>query len=393
MSEVLPPEVLSGVLAMIGPDPSTEPYWFLRLRVIQRIGSKPGGDWWKSDDLAHWLQCSSHVRRVLVDLEKLRIIERQQGGGSREHFIALNPNVTEWRGVPWVVTPAELRARLKVLHAEWLESLEIGPFERFAARLESARQQRIAARHRTRGTGARQGSNVVDFPTGNTSPEQVDVDKAAKPSRVTPRVTRDNEHGAAPKPGGHAQQKRRRPSSSPTSAAKPESWSPPTGGDQEEEVRSRHPQTARLNKLICDQVAANRLALDPTDRKRPWLNGQPVDALDALVHRYGYDLLAALVPTAPVELGPPKVVEFLEVHAVGEDLAAVSWERLAELERQIASKLDLLASYQEHYDRMMADPDARAHFEKLGPEVRTMQNERDGIRLRLGTGNEGAATG
>lgn len=95
------------------------PRWGIRYNIVKEILSAAGEDGWASIGrraIARRARCSErYVADLLGPKGPLwyieRVIHREPGSGTRPTRWRLNPNVAQWRGVPWTVADPDERAR------------------------------------------------------------------------------------------------------------------------------------------------------------------------------------------------------------------------------------------------------------------------------------------
>lgn len=300
-----------------------------RARIVGFLGAH-GGDWCElsAEALRRWCGVGrGWGTTVLAELVEGRVLERRPGAGGRAHAYRLHGDLMRWDGVPWLVDPELVEARVIALHVEQ-DRAEADDPEGVLARSYTARPDLFLARSYT-ARGARTHLRFSRGPTPRENDSHQELPRAVKTARRSEaaRAVLDRARTAA--------------------AAK--EGSPSSFGDDEvgSSLRARS-----SDELTADEAKAIRAISHRASGA--YLRGVVFDQALGLIERFGPDeVIAALGRMAPA---PASAVKAL-LHDLGLELAAgpsvdvepaVELASVSPIERaqRAASLRRLVATYQ-----------------------------------------------
>jgi len=397
------PAGLAAALHLIGPGPG----WVLKSKLLERIGRRPGGDWFDTAAIADELAvCEGHVRRNMRELDVVHnAIWRDGGDGKRWFWVEVSPDPARWLHVPWRVANAEGTARVEVTRrvqaatgvVEEVDLLEA--LLRFVSRSKAARCGLVIARWGARyDLWDRAGGRAIAGEQGGAmrAPDRAPSrtpDRASgraippDASRVPPRDANAPAPRASTRPTGEMQT-----TASPTSLAREQQ------------------QPGDVDPLLWRE--ANAVLLARANPAVAHARGYPhklvSNELKATLRRLIVDYPAAVIDALhefPDDCGIPQAIEWVEAKLSGRldaELAA-EMERLAagEAARIRASAAMRDASELEHERRrvddeldhalgVLADLTSRGYDESrlahLRGEIADLQQRRSELATASSTG-------
>lgn len=277
--------------------------------------------------------------RMMAGLVDAHVIDRLDGRGGRAHAYRVQPDLLEWRGVPWTVDPELVGHRIAMFHEEqhsaanpaaeaFLAPSRTARSDVFLAPSYTARGSRFVARSRT--ARERTGPSHLSRPLGaREGGERVAPSRSAREISDGPK--RSSLHGG------------------------PGRADPPPLASGDEEERSITTEEATALRAVQRHARARFIAGRPRAQVLRLLDDHTPAALtaalercpaglglDALVSELELELLAVPVDTheSRTPTGPPLVlVEDLDPDAPPQD-----WQTAAEGVRRARSAMDPLGS-------------------------------------------------
>lgn len=324
---------VAALLAMVRPGGRSGDNWPAKSRALLALCTYRDGDWLNAPDVEHWTGIpTSYARRLLVELERQRVIVRDGGHGPRAkvHWVEVQPDWRRW-DVEWSVTLRDVEARMTHHRDRWVRP----PLGRLFSRPIAARFHRVIALLERRDY-ARQNTRNGGFsrlPSGaNREPES--------------RLHRGAKNGSPAK-------------ESSLLGGVTESSSPDVGFAQEVAGGRSDERWQPVRHAYMAAVGAQ------------WLNGAPDELLAALVGRHGAEPVLEAIRRAPEGLG----VKWLVDHLAGELARPVP--TVAELEAVTAVDTTEIANRVFHLERMIAtyESDGGEAPIELRDELTRWQNE------------------
>lgn len=290
-------------------------WWSQKARAILALATYLDGEWWNGPDVERLTGIpAAHARRLLLDLERQKVITRDGGHATRSKvfWCQVNPEWRSWE-VEWSMPARDVELRLAFAREMWARQ----PLERLFSRPAGARSHRVIAL---------------------LSARAFDRERAMFKAGIARGARAITEHGSRAV-GARSRGRRSEEVSLLQRAATEISSYDPAAKAAEEEGRQA-PGWAKVRWAYCQHVG----------KRAVW--GKPEAALARLVAAHGPDRVLEAIDQAPDELGVGLLVdELIRVLALGPDdveqLATVTPlphpEELAERRRQLEQ---MVATYE-----------------------------------------------
>lgn len=296
--EVIQPDELAEVLVWV--KPTWHNGWARKVRILQVIGRGPAGHEIGYDELGERTGASaSTVHRLCRELVEARVLVRMWrggGGGEFSRFAAhrVNPDIRQWRDVPWRSAPGQPAGTHVALSAVERWAFQGAPVPLVAPKADTRKQRRNRR-----------------FADGETPKPEPDC-KSAMGERPHRGTFGGSANGQTSKKRGGME-----------SSSQLEGVLGVGVGDGSSAATGAPSSTQIDDPILKSTVNRVRRALvaraAPVNGKRPFLNGPPFARLIALVAEHGEALVMAALDTAPAHLGAPVLVDHIEAE-VGAEL-------------------------------------------------------------------------